>query len=156
VTTATTGDLFAALFTAHQAGDYWAQTNAQAAAKGLPGNVGRRACAAHVASMTACKAGALAVLHVSGRRVNWPRAAVALAADAATHYVADRRRPLERLAGMLEDSTGKLTFYRLGAPRPGHDDNPGLGTGAAALDQAWHIAWLWVAAVIAASEGGAP
>lgn len=34
---ATAGDLFAALYAAHQAGDYWAQTSAQAAAKGLPG-----------------------------------------------------------------------------------------------------------------------
>jgi hypothetical protein len=151
MTTATTGDLFAALFAAHQLGDYWTQTHHQANTKGQPGNRGRLACAAHVASLTACKVGTLAVLHATGRRIPLTRAAAALALDAVSHYVADRRKPLQALAGLLEDSTGKLTFYRLGAPREGHDDNPSLGTGAAALDQAWHITWLYVAAVIAGS-----
>jgi hypothetical protein len=152
MTTATTGDLFAALFAAHHLGDYWTQTHHQANTKGQPGTDGRLACAAHVASLTACKAGALATLHATGHRVSLKRAATALALDAASHYVADRRKPLQALARLLEASTGKLTFYRLGTPREGHDDNPTLGTGAAVLDQAWHIAWLWVAAVIAGSS----
>jgi cobalamin biosynthesis protein CobD/CbiB len=150
---ATSGDIFAALLAAHYAGDYWAQTNRQAQDKALPGKRGRQACAAHVASMTACKVTALAALQVSGRKVSWPHAVAALAADAASHYVADPRKPLEALAGQLEQRMGKLTFYRLGAPRPGRDDNPVLGTGAHSLDQAWHITWLWCAAVVAASAG---
>ena len=37
----------------------------------------------------------------------------------------------------------------LGAPRQGHDDAPHLGTGAYALDQSWHAAWLFAAALVA-------
>ena len=152
-TTAAPGDIFAALFAAHHVGDYWAQTAAQAYDKSLPGQRGRMACARHVASMTACKAGALGVLHAAGRRVSWKRAAVALAADAASHYWADRRTTLSGLADRLGAtvSPGKGDFYRLGACRPGRDDNPCGATGAALLDQAFHIGWLWLAAAAASS-----
>lgn len=147
--TASAGDAFAALFAAHQVGDYWAQTGSQAVRKGLPGWEGRAACARHVASMTAVKAAALAALHLSGRRVSVRRAVPALAADAASHYWADRRAPLRALA----ERAGKGSFLMLGAPRDGHDGNPCLGSGAALLDQAWHIAWLYAAAL--AASGGA-
>lgn len=148
---ATPGDIFAALLAAHQAGDYWVQTQAQAARKGLPGWPGRLACARHVTAMTACKAAALAALHASGRRVSPRRAAAALAADAASHYLADRRTPLASLAEWLGAtvSPGKDQFWALGTPREGRDDNPCLGTGAQALDQAFHVACLWVAALMA-------
>ena len=73
-------------------------------------------------------------------------ALLALGVDAASHYWADRRYTLRGLAGRL----GKSEFYELGAPRPGRDDNPCLGSGAMALDQAWHIGWLFVAALILA------
>jgi hypothetical protein len=69
----------------------------------------------------------------------------ALLVDAVSHYWADRRVTLARLAERI----GKGEFYRLGAPREGHDDAPHLGTGAYALDQSWHIAWLFIAALIA-------
>jgi len=149
MTAATTGDLFAVLYAAHNVGDYWLQTDRQAREKGLPGWRGRKACAAHTASLTAVKAAAVAALHVTGRRVAWQRAGAALAADAVSHYIIDRRKPLEVLAGALEAPMGKLSFYRLGAPRPGRDDNPCMGTGAALLDQAWHIGWLGVWALVA-------
>jgi len=151
-TRATPGDIFAALFAAHNVGDYWVQTARQAAGKGAPGRSGRMACGRHVATMTACKALSLGVLHASGRRISWRRASAALAADAASHYWADRRTTLAALAGRLDAtvSPGKGEFYRLGAPRPGRDDNPCLGTGAALLDQAFHVAWLWAAAIAAA------
>lgn len=150
-TSATPGDIFAALFAAHHVGDYWAQTDTQACDKGLPGWRGRLACARHVASMTACKAGALGVLHVTGRRVSWRRAAVTLAADAASHYWADRRTTLAGFADLLGATVvpGKGDFCRLGACRPGRDDNPCGATGAALLDQAFHIGCLWLAAVAA-------
>src|SRR5256885_16927252 len=61
-----------------------------------------------------------------------------LAVSAVTHYIADRRTPLLRLAEAMQPVTGKADFYRLGAPREGRDDNPSLGTGAYALDQSWH------------------
>jgi hypothetical protein len=148
---ATPGDVAFALLAGHQVGDHWAQTAGQARDKGLPGGEGRKACAAHVATLTACKAAALGLLHVSGRRVSVRRAAVAVAADAAAHYLADRRqaspaRGLPRLAF----AAGLRELWMLGAPRPGRDDNPCLGTGGYALDQAFHVGCLWVAAVAAA------
>lgn len=142
------GDVFAALFAAHHVGDYWVQTSDQASRKGLDGPEGHLACARHVATMTATKAVALAGLHLSGRKISLKRAAAALAIDAASHYWADRRDPLAALA----DRLGKKGFYQLGSPREDHDDNPVLGTGANALDQAFHIAWLYAAAVITAER----
>lgn len=148
MTDARSGDVFAALYAAHHVGDHWCQTSAQAAAKGRPGREGRRACAAHVATLTAVKAAALAAVHVAGHRVRPGRAAVALAADAASHYLADRRS-LEPLTGLarLADMAGHGGFWRLGLPREGKDDNPSLGTGAYALDQAYHVGCLWAAAL---------
>jgi hypothetical protein len=148
---ATAGDIFAALLAAHQVADYWVQTDTQARDKGLPGWRGRLACGRHVASMTACKALALAALHASGSRIPPRRAALVLAADAASHYWADRRNVtvptgLPRLAF----AAGHERFWMLGTPREGRDDNPVLGTGGHALDQAFHIFVLWVAALIAA------
>jgi len=130
MTEATAGDIFAALFAAWR---------------------GRRACAAHVAGLTVCKVTALAGLHASGHHVSPSRAALALAADAASHYWADRRdidgpHGLPRLAF----AAGKRGFWMLGAPRDGRDDNPVLGTGAHSLDQAWHIGCLLVASLVAA------
>lgn len=145
---ATSGDVFAALLAAHQVGDHWVQTSRQARDKGLPGREGRKACAAHVAGLTACKAAALAAVSASGRRIPWRKACAAVAVDAVTHYWADRR-DVHRPSGLprLAFATGKREFWMLGTPRPERDDNPVLGTGAYALDQAWHVAWLWVVSV---------
>lgn len=144
--------VFVALFVAHQIGDLWVQTNRQAAAKGQPGWVGRLACAAHVASYTVTAFAAIVVLDLCTglREIEW-RVILGLAVSAVTHYIADRRTPLLRLAEFLQPVAGKADFYRLGVPRPGRDDNPSLGTGAYALDQSWHIGWLFVAALIIAS-----
>jgi isoaspartyl peptidase/L-asparaginase-like protein (Ntn-hydrolase superfamily) len=144
--------VFAALFAGHQVGDHWIQSSCQAAAKGCTGSAGRIACVQHVASLTATKLVFLTpVVLLLGLTVH-PAALVAgLAVDAASHYWADRRTTLARLA----DLVGKGEFYRLGAPRPGRDDNPTLGTGSYALDQSWHIAFLVVAALITAIGGGA-
>lgn len=143
---ATFAAVFAALYAAHALADHWIQTGRQAMTKGLPGWPGRRACAAHVATLTATMAAALGALVAAGAHLApWPLV-VGLAVNAVTHYWADRRTTLARLAAAL----GKAEFYRLGAPRPGRDDNPTLGTGAYALDQAWHMAWLFAAALIIA------
>lgn len=127
---------FAALFSAHQVADYWLQTQHQANTKGQPGWAGRFACARHVASYTAAQAGALAaVCAATGARPRAGRVAAALAVSAATHYAADRRAPLRRLA----DAIGK---------DPGWLDNGGL----AHLDQSWHIGWVGVAALLLADR----
>jgi hypothetical protein len=140
--------VFAALFVAHQFADHWVQTHHQAQAKGAAGWTGRLACAGHVATYTATAVVALVVAGaVLDLGLSVPRVAAGLVVSAVTHYWADRRFTLAALAERL----GKGGFYRLGAPRPGRDDNPGLGTGAYALDQSFHIAFLFVAALVIAS-----
>lgn len=143
----------AALYAAHEVGDQWIQTHHQACTKGGRGEqqrAGQAACARHVASMTATKALMLGVTSaVTGTRLPLGRTALALGIDAASHYWADRRYTLAGLA----DRLGKGEYYRLGTPRDGRDDNPTIGTGSYALDQAWHAAWLWVAALIVAGGG---
>ncbi|GII89466.1 hypothetical protein Ssi03_74560 [Sphaerisporangium siamense] len=148
MTLATFAAVFAALYAAHSFGDHWVQTHAQACIKGTPGRTGRLACARHVATLTATKAAFLLALELAtGARLHPAAVLAGLAVDAASHYWADRRTTLAALAERI----GKGDFYRLGAPRPGRDDAPHLGTGAYALDQSWHIGWLFITALIIAA-----
>lgn len=143
-----------ALEAGHEAGDYWVQTDHQAAHKGDPGIVGDVACAKHVLSYVAtqavCVVGAALV---TGDKPKWGRVALGLAVSGITHYAADRREhglmfPLARKI------PGKDRFLKLGVPRPERDDNPSLGTGAWALDQAWHkVLGVFVPALIMGSGG---
>ncbi|GAA3158440.1 hypothetical protein GCM10010466_56480 [Planomonospora alba] len=136
---------FAALFAAHSVGDHWVQTHHQACAKGAPTAAGRLACLRHVATLTATKAAALAALALAtGLTFSALPLAFGLAVDALSHYWADRRTTLAALAERI----GKGDFYRLGSPRPGHDDAPHLGTGAYALDQSFHHLFLFASALI--------
>src|SRR5947209_16470123 len=151
--------LLPALLVAHNVADHWVQTGHQAATKGKPGWPGRWACAKHVATYTAVTAATVAVLWAAFH-LNisvWGFLAGQLV-SAATHYWADRRTTLRWLAYGL----GKGEFHDLGKPRnrtvtadfanaEGRMrgvplDIPTLGTGAYALDQAWHWGWLGVAA----------
>lgn len=134
--------LWPLLYVAHTVGDHWVQTDAQAVTKAKPGWDGRSACARHTAVMVGLQGAALAAgVLLLGLGLSPVRAALALAVTAVTHYAADRRAPLARLAG----ATGKARFWALGdgftAP---------AGTGAYALDQAWHHAWLLVSVLILA------
>jgi hypothetical protein len=139
---------FAALFASHEVADHWVQTHHQATAKGAADWRGRRACAAHVATYTATQALALiAVGAVTGASVGMAWLAAGLAVSAVSHYWADRKTTLARLAGALH-RFGKDEFHKLGMPRGGHDDNPSLGTGAYALDKSFHVLWLFVAALV--------
>jgi len=153
-----------ALYAAHHVGDYWVQTDHQAAHKGAAGKEGSWACTKHVVTYTATQAAFLALeCAVTGRRPGLGRAALALGVSALTHYAADRRDHglMVKLAKRIP---GKAKFLRLGVPRAGardvmlrypdmygegeraehrrvaFDDNPSLGTGSWALDQSWHIA----------------
>ena len=145
---ATFAAVFAALFAAHSVGDHWVQTHGQACTKGAPTAAGRLACLRHVATLTATKTAALAALALVTGLTLHPLAFLAgLTVDALSHYWADRRVTLAALAERL----GKGDFYRLGTPRPGTADAPHLGTGAYALDQSWHIGFLFVAALIIAT-----
>ncbi|MER6364814.1 transcriptional regulator [Kitasatospora sp. NPDC001527] len=151
---------YALLRTAADVADHWIQTDHQASTKGqhdhTPGQssaAGRRACVAHVTAYTATQGAVLlAGTRLLGVRLRPGPVAAALALSAVTHYVADRREPLRHLA----NATGKDTFYALGTPaHPAHPVTAGgsyaptLGTGAYALDQAWHHAFETVAALIA-------
>ncbi|WP_030061423.1 MULTISPECIES: hypothetical protein [Streptomyces] len=130
---------YALLRSAADVADHWIQSDHQAATKGGPGTAGRRACAAHVATYVAFQGAALVGgAHPLGLRLRPGRVAAALALSAVTHYVADRREPLRRLA----DATGKGAFVRL----TDHGMN-----GAYALDQAWHHAAETCAALVASA-----
>ena len=136
---------FATLYVAHQVGDHWLQTPTQALTKGGTGWAARAACARHVAALLAVKIAALlAAFAVTGLPIRPLWWAAGLGADAVSHYWADRRSTLRWLA----EAIGKGELFGFGAPRPGRDDNPTLGTGAYALDQSWHILWLFIAALI--------
>lgn len=134
--------VFCALYAAHQVGDHWAQTHRQACSKGDRTRQGQLACLAHVASLTLAKLVALGLLwYVTRIPFGWTLAP-ALLLDAATHYWADRRYTLRALAERL----GKSGFYRLGLPEAAP-----CGTGAYALDQSWHIGWLFITSLIIAA-----
>lgn len=139
--------LLPALLVAHNVADHWVQTSHQAATKGQRDRAGRVACAAHVASYTAVTAAVVAGLWwVFALPISVWGVLAGQVVSAGTHYWADRRFTLSALC----DWTGKGSFYRLGSPRVDRDDNPSLGTGAYALDQSWHWAWLGVAALVTA------
>lgn len=139
--------LFAALYAAHEVGDHWVQTHRQACGKGAPTWRGRWLCAGHVASLTATKAAAVAVVAVAtGLSLSLWAVAAGLLLDAVTHYWADRRTTLAALAERVK----KGEFARLGdgAAAP-------AGTGAYALDQSWHVGWLLIAALVMSIGGAA-
>lgn len=133
---ATFAAVFAALYAAHQVADHWVQTQRQADHKGMPGWAGRIACALHVLTYTVTAAAALGVLALAlGLRVSLPAAVLGLLVSAVTHYIADRRTPLRWMADRLRKNPAWLE----------------RGGGLYALDQSWHIGWLFVAAVVIAS-----
>jgi hypothetical protein len=146
VSAAGLGATFAALYAAHQVADHHVQRETDAQTKSLPGPAGRHACLRHVLSYTATAALALAAARTAGLRTRPGRVAAGLALSAVSHYAIDRREPLRRFAA----ATGHAGFYALGAPRPGLDDNPCLGTGAYALDQSAHVGFLFLASLIIA------
>ncbi|MCX4664915.1 DUF3307 domain-containing protein [Streptomyces uncialis] len=149
---ATFAAVFIALYVAHSVGDHWVQTSHQAAHKGAAGWVGRLADARHVATLTATKSIVLApVVWLLDLDLSVLGLLLGFGVDAVTHWWADRRTTLARLAEL----TGKAEFYALGTPaHPAHpvtaQRGPAahLGTGAYALDQSWHHAWLLVAALL--------
>ncbi|GAA3765548.1 DUF3307 domain-containing protein [Micromonospora maritima] len=148
MSTADLAAVFVALYAGHQVADHWLQTQHQADNKGKPGWSGRWACVKHVSTYGLTQLAALALVAlVTDLHLSPTTLAAGMAINLASHYIADRRTPLRWLAELA----GVGRFYTLGAPRPGHDDNPSLGTGAYALDQSWHIGWLFVAALIIAA-----
>jgi putative flippase GtrA len=136
-----------ALLVAHNVADHWVQTSYQGRAKGQRSHEGRMACLKHVGTYTVVTALTVALLWVAfGLPISPAGFVLGQVVSAVTHYWADRRFTLARLAVLI----GADDFYQLGAPREGRDDNPSLGTGSYALDQSWHWGWLAVAALLTA------
>lgn len=149
-----------ALYVAHHVGDYWVQTDHQAQHKGDAGLDGALQCLLHVFTYVLTQAVLLyVVMLVIGEQWGYTTS-IGLAISGVTHYLADRREHgiMFRLARLLP---GKARFLELGKPYMrlviGTDGqiigkvegNPTLGTGAWALDQAWHIFWgVFVAALM--------
>lgn len=129
-----------ALFIGHSFGDHWIQTHHQAITKGSPGWQGRRACLTHVITLTLTKLVILAITYYGTGL--WPDPmwfCIGILVDGSSHYWADRRTTLERLAKMVR----KTEFYQLGTDLGEH-----IGTGKYAMDQAFHHVFLWVGAVL--------
>ncbi|MBB5431373.1 DUF3307 domain-containing protein [Nocardiopsis composta] len=125
-----------AMLAAHELADYWLQSQREAVHKGADSAKGRIACASHVATYTAVSTAAVvAVDRYLGLDLDPRRIAAGQLLSAATHYAADRREPLRRLACWA----GKRPFWESG--------------GAPHLDQAAHKIVLTLAAAITA--GGA-
>lgn len=150
------------LYAAHHVGDYWVQRDEDARYKGDPGWVGRVHCLVHVITYVMTQTFFLIILVAgTGVRISSLGLLAGLAVSGVTHYIADRREPLKRLARLIP---GKAKFLELGVPAPDEIyaidpvgmsrrkvDNPQLATGLWALDQAWHIFWgVWVAALLIA------
>ncbi|MGK4586025.1 transcriptional regulator [Kitasatospora sp. HPMI-4] len=147
--------VFAILYTGHQVGDHWVQSSCQAARKGEKSWAGRWACTRHVIGLTATK-GVLLIpaALLLGLNLSVLGVVLGLTVDAGTHWWADRRVTLARLAKI----TNKTEFMSLGTPaHPHHPVDiegqyaPTLGTGAYALDQSFHVFFLFVAALLIAA-----
>ncbi|GIE83012.1 hypothetical protein Aph02nite_89620 [Actinoplanes philippinensis] len=144
---------FAVMLAGHYIGDHWVQTSGQAYGKGLDNegcvrSVALWHCAKHVMSWTATTTifllGAGWWLRLP-LEPGWLVAGIAL--NAVTHFVADLRTPLIRL-GRLLGRGGYLDH--VGVVRPSGAATSGPGTGLFELDQAWHIGWLAVSALLIA------
>ncbi len=145
------GGLALPLIAAHLYADHAGQPAAWAAAKGGCDHAGRVACAKHVAVVTLIQALAVGVmLTLTDLDVDLASVVAGLGFTAWSHYWFDRRVT----ARGLYRAIGKLGFADLGTPRPGHDDNPSLGTGAYRMDQDWHHLWLAIVALVMAAPAG--
>jgi len=170
---ATAGLLGFGYLIAHNVADHWVQSGWEAENKGRKDSIGRAACLSHVVTYTftlVAVAGVLILIfHLP---VTWHGLVTGLAVSAVTHYWADRRFTLEKLAQLR----GHGDFYKLGQPRDvtahavtrmtGENastlrlrtykdthgeipwDNPSLGTGAYVLDQSWHWFWILVTTIV--------
>jgi hypothetical protein len=100
--TATFAAAFVALYVAHVVADHWVQTEAQARDKGAAGWTGRLAAGRHVASYTLVALLALVLMAWRlGLGLDPGRVALGLGVSAVTHWWADRRWTLQRVAELV-------------------------------------------------------
>ena len=120
-------EVFVALYAGHMVGDHWIQSDHQAMNK----EHWWVACLAHVATYGTTQLIFLAAIDAfAGWTPNIWALTAGMIVNLATHYWADRRAPLKRLAVR----TGKGEYWDRG--------------GAYQLDQSWHIGWLFITALI--------
>jgi len=134
--TATFAAVAITLYAGHMVGDHWVQRDTEALRKGEQTPAGRWYATRHVVSLTATKVvfvGSVALV------LDLPLTALGLVLglglDAASHWWADRRHTLRRLAR----ATGKRGWW---------DNDP---QAPYLLDQSWHIGWLVPAALVIAT-----
>ncbi|MGC0418375.1 DUF3307 domain-containing protein [Embleya sp. AB8] len=133
---ATMAAVYVALLTGHQVGDHWIQSHTEAMRKGGPGWSGRWMCVRHVFTLTATKLAAVALVWTTlGLSIGLVGLVVGLAVDAVSHYWADRRTTLRRLA----EAAGKRDWWENDPHAP------------YLLDQSWHLGWLLPSALIIAT-----
>lgn len=150
ITAAVFGAVFALLYVGHRVGDTWGQRSVDAVHKQIAGPRGALHCGIHVAMLTGTKLLFLVPgVLVLGLPVSAGGVVLALVVDAMSHYLVDRGAPLAAMARATgnEGFITRVTVVR--APNTAPAAN-GPGTGAFELDQAWHLAWLAVAALIIA------
>ncbi len=131
----------AVLYAGHSVADHWIQTHAQAMTKGqcdLHGRATARGLFAllrHVTTYTLTLAVVLGIVAVRFPGLSWsaPAMAAGLAFNGLSHAWADHRPNLRRLAVRF----GKASYYDMAN-----------GTGAYALDQAFHVGFLFISALI--------
>lgn len=142
---------FAALLAAHQVGDHWfGQTHDEALTKGGIGDnttEGRNAAFSHALKMGAHAIAATGLIELFvGVRFNALGWICAILLTTVSHYIIDRRWTLEWVA----DHTGKGEFYRLGSTTVDAEGNRAfhIGTGAYAMDQAAHLLFVFISALV--------
>lgn len=134
-------DIAITLYVAHHVGDYWIQRDQDAQHKGDPGWDGRLHCLSHVVTYVATQTAMLLVMEMVLRLHHSPLGStVGLAVSGVTHYIADRREPLKRIASWIP---GRARFIELGTPRSGvrieaWDTCPSCGGDGNSSDEASH------------------
>lgn len=144
--------VWAAMVTGHWVGDHWIQTQYQAVEKGGDGWRARIACVSHVTTYTLTQVvlvtAVVLALHVP---IHFGWTVAGLGVSAVTHYVADRREPLRRIARLF-GSGPYLAFATVVRKLDAEEhDATGPGTALFHMDQTWHLAWCFVASLVMAA-----
>jgi len=119
--------------------DQIVQNSDDAANKGKPGWVGRKACARHVATYSAGQlVAAVGVTRALGFGASWSSLLAGTVINGITHYVIDRREPLKKF--LRSKTIGKAGYldHATVQRRPGVVDEGGPGTALMECDQAAH------------------
>jgi hypothetical protein len=142
--------VFVALYVGHSVADHWVQTSCQAVRKGERTRSGQLACLRHVVTLSATKwLLVLLVVFPFHVKLHWWQVALGFGLDAASHYWADRRFTLERLARSRVVRKGEFYDQGIDLVNAEGKPRPHIGTGRYALDQSWHHLWLFLGAWVA-------